>query len=199
MHHKIDTIKVILTVLIFCAAGAAVISLNIQAEKHDAQIQIISDENAALQSQVIEYWAMAWEAEQELANYEPEIVTEYITKEVIKEIEIPVETIVYRNIYAREFESVSQFREWAEPKLAVLWIQGKKADCDDYAEQLQIDALVEGYPLSCVLVEYGLLLGRRVSPITELHMGNLLMTKTDIYYVEPQPDIFDVVWVCARD
>jgi len=204
MKHKIDHARVILTVLIFVACAAAVIALDVQGKKYTSRIQIMSDENATLQGQVIEYWDRAWEAEQELAEIKSRDViaghpVEYITKEVIREIKVPVETIVYRNIYAREFESVSQFREWAEPKLTILWITGVKTDCDDYAEQLQIKALVGGYTLSCVVIEHGLLLGRRVSPITGLHMGNLLMTDTDIYYVEPQPDIFDVVWVCARD
>jgi len=32
-----------------------------------------------------------------------------------------------------------------------------------------------------------------------LHMGNLVIIGNDIYYVEPQPDDFKIVWLCNKD
>ena len=107
--------------------------------------------------------------------------------------------VVYRNIPLHKWESLEQFEGWYESKLThLLPSSSYKVDCDDYAERMQLKALVEGYPLSSHLVINGYILDKKITD-EKLHMGNLVMIGNDIYYVEPQPEHFKIVWVCNRD
>jgi hypothetical protein len=126
--------------------------------------------------------------------YVPEYHEQTITKEV--EVDKPV----YINNEWREFESPAVLMSWAKDHLATLWIVGNQiADCDDYAERLQLEAFKAGYLLSLQLIEDGILFGKNVSNFQEPHMGNIAMIGNEIYFIEPQPDYFRIVYVCDRD
>ncbi len=125
-------------------------------------------------------------------------VPEYHEETTIKEVE--VDKPVYVNNNWREFDSSAVLMAWAEEHLTTLWIVGNQAaDCDDYASRLQLEAFKDGYILSVQLVENGRLSGKNVSNFLELHMGNLAMIGNTIYFIEPQPKYFRVVYVCDRD
>jgi len=128
------------------------------------------------------------------------IVTVNVTLEKITILEKIVKEPIYINGEWREFESLGVLTEWAEKHLADIWMVGSKmADCDDYAERLQTEAYKDGYLLSSQLVTGGMLNGKNVSNFTEVHMGNLAMVGNAIYFIEPQPEYFRVIFVCNRD
>ncbi len=125
-------------------------------------------------------------------------VPEYHEQTTVKEVE--VDKPVYVNNEWREFESAAKLMEWSEEHLAVIWIVGDQvADCDDYAARLQREAFKDGYLLSLQVISGGMLNGKNVSNYTALHMGNLAMVGNDIYFIEPQPEYFRIVFVCHRD
>jgi hypothetical protein len=125
-------------------------------------------------------------------------VPEYHEQTIVKEVEIP--KTVYVNNEWREFESPAALMSWADENLTNLWIVGNElADCDDYASRLQLEAFKDGYLLSVQLITDGLLYSKNVSNFLEPHMGNLAMIGNDIYFIEPQPEYFRVVYVCNRD
>lgn len=127
---------------------------------------------------------------------EPQIIETQVI--VYKDKEIPVEAEKEAYIYTRDWrqwESLAQFTAWAEDKITYL-LEG---DCDDYAENLQLCALEDGYAVSCQMIYNGKIQGFEVSPVKGSHMGNLVMIGNNIYYVEPVPEYFRIVWLCERD
>jgi hypothetical protein len=137
------------------------------------------------------------------------IKPEIIEVPVVETVEIPVVTerlvieyvdrIVERKVLSdyRLFHDLNEFLAWSDGKICrLLW---QDDDCDDYAEALQMLAYHDGYLLSCHLVQNGKVLDVYVSPTMGNHMGILLMTEKEIYYVEPQPDAFSIVKICNRD
>ena len=121
---------------------------------------------------------------------------------VIVEKQVEVEKIVYQPYPVREFKSLEEFTKWAKHHLiSMLPILGyeNKADCDDYAEHLQREAAKEGYLVSSVLILDGRCAGKYVIDLPNYHMGNMVMIDNNIYYVEPQPTGFRIVWLCYRD
>ena len=100
----------------------------------------------------------------------------------------------------REFESPGALMSWAKEHLTNLWIVGDQvADCDDYALRLQLEAYKDGYLLSVQVIKDGMLNGKNVSNYFESHMGNLAVIGNEIYFIEPQPEYFRIVFVCNRD
>lgn len=129
----------------------------------------------------------------------PVYVDRVVEVEKIVEEVVEVVVIKHRDISVRQWEDLEQFKEWVQANLVSLTPMGNyKLDCDDYAMRLQEKALAQGYPLSCHLVVNGHILGKKVSD-GYLHMGNLVIIGNDIYYVEPQPDDFKIVWLCNKD
>jgi hypothetical protein len=147
---------------------------------------------AAMQS------AKDWKAYAENTSAEVIYVPQYHEQTMVKEVEVAKP--VYVNNEWREFESSARLMEWVDEHLAYLWIVGDEiADCDDYAARLQREAFKDGYLLSLQIISGGVLNGKNVSNYTELHMGNLAMIGNDIYFIEPQPEYFRIVFVCHRD
>jgi len=143
-------------------------------------------------------YAEDWKSYAENISAQVISAPEYHEQTTIKEVE--VEKPVYVNNEWREFESPAVLMGWAKEHLAYLWVVGNQiADCDDYASRLQLEAFKDGYLLSVQLIKDGKLDGKNVSNYTELHMGNLAMIGNEIYFVEPQPDYFRIVYVCDRD
>jgi FtsZ-binding cell division protein ZapB len=154
----------------------------------------------AVMQREVEDWKSYIDSLSAQVVYVPEYHEQTITKEqtIIKEVE--VSKPVYVNNEWREFESPAVLMSWAKEHLANLWIVGNKvADCDDYASRLQLEAFKDGYLLSVQLIKNGLLYDKNVSNYVEAHMGNLAMIGNEIYFIEPQPDFFRIVFVCNRD
>ena len=94
----------------------------------------------------------------------------------------------------REFGSVEELDQWCRKHTTILAVSGHpftevtpQNDCDDYAERLQVLALNDGYLMSVQLTE------------GTAHMGNLAMIGNDIYFIEPNPGKYEVIWLCHRD
>jgi cell division protein FtsB len=183
--------------------GKSVTALTGQVEKFSTQnatIAAYARENANLKEELTAMKQYTEDLKSYADNLSAEViyVPQYYQQTTVKEIEVAKP--VYVNDEWREFESVGKLTEWAKEHLAYLWISGDKiADCDDYAERLQSEAYKEGYLLSLQVIKGGVLNGKNVSNYLELHMGNLAMIDNEIYFIEPQPDFFRVVFVCYRD
>lgn len=123
-----------------------------------------------------------------------EIVTVNVT--TIKEVE--VEKIVYESRTDwRFFETLPEFTAWMEGKLVLLM---PPADCDDYAQYLQVAAYKDGYILSAQLVDKdGYLFGKKVIDGTGAHDMIRVNIGNEIFVVEPQPDKFRIIKVGNRD
>jgi len=119
--------------------------------------------------------------------------------EVAVEVPVEVEKVVYKHRDYRNFESLSEFTEWADGKIAVYIVTGKEIDCDDYAMRLQRLAADDGYLISCQIVYNGKVYNQIVSDSKTLHMGNLIVVSNNIYYVEPQPIDYRIVRLCYLD
>lgn len=134
----------------------------------------------------------------------PEVIyitqKEVVTKTITEYIETEPEY--------REFESLGEFMEWRGDNL-VMEIQGKLyrlphdqysevMDCDDVAEAWQREALADGYLVSQQIIEYGKLLGERVSETKKKHDGILTMIGNDIYYLDTYPP-YSITRVASRD
>lgn len=108
----------------------------------------------------------------------------------------------------REFPSLEFFEHWRDTKL-LLYIHGEPyrlpiktyssvKDCDDVAEAWQREALSSGYLVSQQIIEYGKLLGKRVSEAKRKHDGILTMIGNDVYYLDTYPP-YRITWVINRD
>lgn len=115
------------------------------------------------------------------------------------DVEVPV--FKYRNIYARDFESLEQFTEWYEAQeFTVLFPSGVYlVDCDDYARRLQRTALQQGYSISQALALNGTYYGVRITQETTGHVGNIVLINDIYYWVEPNPERFYIRKIVAKD
>uniref|UniRef100_A0A6M3IQL7 Uncharacterized protein n=1 Tax=viral metagenome TaxID=1070528 RepID=A0A6M3IQL7_9ZZZZ len=128
-------------------------------------------------------------------------VTNTVNNTIVKEVEVEKVRIV--NNEWREFESLAEFTAWAEPKLVYLFPTGgdpDTADCDDYAERIQLLAYQDGYLLSAQPVDAdGKVFGIKVSDEQGSHDLNRVNIGNDIYIFEPQPDKVRIIKVGERD
>jgi hypothetical protein len=169
-----------------------------QLASYKTQLASYIDENNQLKQQLAEAQQYADNWKSYASN-----VTAQLTTMSEKQVQTPAlamtKTITVNNQW-REFESLDVLTKWATANLVTLLSVGDKvADCDDYATRLQLKAFKDGYIMSVQLINDGLLNGRQVSSFPGAHMGNLAMVGNDIYFVEPQPQHFDIVYVCHRD
>ncbi len=165
-----------------------------------AAITAYAAENTRLKEEMKSIQQYAAELKQYADNLSGRViyVPQYHEQVTVKEVEVAKP--VYVNNEWREFESVASLTEWVKEHLAYIWIVGDKAaDCDDYAERLQREAFKDGYLLSLQVIVGGMLNGKNVSNYMDLHMGNLAIVGNEIYFIEPQPEYFRVVFVCYRD
>lgn len=108
------------------------------------------------------------------------ITHEIKTVEVIKEV--PTEY--------KPWESVAHFREWNRINNVGKIpgdVEGDDIDCDDYAERLQILALVQGYAISRHKVRNGCISGVQVRESMRPHMGCIINVDGHDYYTEVYP------------
>ncbi len=112
----------------------------------------------------------------------------------------------------KEFASVEELDTWCRKNITILLVSDARGridfnnpvvtslnDCDDYAERLQILALNAGYLMSCQLARYGQVYGVTVTDNIEGHMGNLVMMGNAVYYIEPNPCAYKIIYLCPRD
>ena len=133
-------------------------------------------------------------------------VIEYVEKPVIvyETVEVPIEVIrevvEYVDRYPDHelFQDVAEFTEWFD-RVTVIILQG---DCDDWGEAYSMMAANDGYLLAYQYINKDGILGDTlVMPgMSSPHMGLLMMTQEDkIYYIEPQPPTFRIIYICDRD
>lgn len=127
---------------------------------------------------------------------------EIVYREVVKETEVIREVEVEIPSEFREFESLEKLEAWlAENELPIKLVAnergiiyfeaeyGNTITCVNYALDLQELAWRDGYLMSLQIVGRGKLGGKRL-PIgigTGWHLGNLVIIKDKIYYVESLP------------
>jgi hypothetical protein len=163
-------------------------------------MQRYADENLRLTYELAAAQKSAADWQAYAANVSASVVyvPEYHEQTTVKEV--AVAKPVYVNGDWREFESLAVLAEWAKTHLAyILPVGSQSSDCDDYAQRLQTEAYKDGYLLSVQLITGGMLNGKNISNYTQVHMGNLAMVGNSIYFIEPQPEYFRVVFVCNRD
>ncbi len=106
----------------------------------------------------------------------------------------PVETSPAAVSRLQEFDTPLALQDWAKEHLKAI-----DGDCDDHALKLQDEAFKDGYKLSAQLIRDGKLAGVEVSNYKELHMANIAIIGNEVYFIEPQPDCFRVMFVCYLD
>lgn len=135
-----------------------------------------------------------------IATPAPEIV--YVTNTIETIREIPVTVTVEKIVNGRigNFPDFATMAGWFKDHLIVLWgANGWRPDCDDYAERMVKEAHIDGFILHAQLINDGKLNGVQVSNILECHVGLTAYVGNEIYFIEPQPGNFRIVYVCPRD
>lgn len=121
----------------------------------------------------------------------------YIDRPVYQVIEKPIiieqEKIIYEPIYSRQWQTIDEFKSWcATENFTYLWYVGDQlANCVSYATRLQVMALEQGYSVSTALARGGYYYGVKVCEGN--HAGNLVLIGNTYYWVEPQPDKFELI------
>lgn len=200
MKRRIDVICAVYMALILCLIGVGGFLMY-------QQERVISE----CRNQIIGLYELESEpvVVVEYVHLPPETVAEavYIDKPVYRIVERviieekEVEVITYKNIRARNWESVEQFEQWYEDLdfRVLLPSSAYTVDCDDYSERLQRLALQQGYSVSEAMAKNHLYAGVWVIKISGLHAGNLVLIGNDYYWVEPQPDEFNIKQLFERD
>lgn len=198
MKRKIDKICAVYMAIIVCLAGLMVFIIYQQEQIIAEQRQYIEDLLNREPAVAIEYVQLPPEIVVETI-YIDKLVDRIVEKVIVEEKE--VEVITYQNIYARNWESVEQFEQWYEDQHFTLLMTTPiyTVDCDDYSEWVQRRALQQGYPVSEAIAKNRLYAGVWVTKINGLHAGNLVLIGNDYYWVEPQPDMFNIKQLFERD
>ena len=119
-------------------------------------------------------------------------VTEYV-KRVQR---VPIEL--------RNFSDLKELKQWLKDRKNVTTVRFQSpdtiVDCDDYALELQHEALADGYIMSFEVIgegEYNALFKTSLPTSQSLHAINLAIIDNDVYYIEPQTD--EIVLVAQLD
>jgi len=128
----------------------------------------------------------------------------------VQYIDRPVPTVEYIErvkeipVELRHFSDLEELKQWLQDKrnVATVRFQSPNAtvDCDDYALELQHEALADGYIMSFEIIgdsEYNALFKTPLPPSQSLHAINLAIIGNDVYYIEPQT--YEVVFVVHLD
>lgn len=198
MKRRIDLICAVYMAIIVCLAGALVFLVYQQGQIIKEQGEHIRGFQLPEPIVVIEYIQLPPKIVVETI-YVDKPVDRIVEKVIIEEKEI--EVITYRNIYAREWESVEQFEQWYEDQhfTRLMSTPIYTVDCDDYSEWVQRKALEQGYSVSEALAKNRLYCGVKVTKAGGIHAGNLVLIDNTYYWVEPQPDIFNIKRLFDRD
>lgn len=116
--------------------------------------------------------------------------------EVVEEVAAePEYRDVIREVPAqfRNFHTLQELKQWMNRHNQVMAVRFGNddtiIDCDDYAIELQMKALGDGYIVSFEIIgiaEYNGLFTTELPDSTALHAINLAIIENDVYYIEPQ-------------
>lgn len=116
---------------------------------------------------------------------------EYIEETVVEKEYIDV--VRHIPVQFRNFTDRTELEQWLEKRnqSASIRFQQNDAvvDCDDFAIELQKEALTDGFIISFEIIccdEYNELFNTRLAEGQSLHAINLSIIGNDVYYIEPQ-------------
>ncbi len=120
-------------------------------------------------------------------NYIDEVVEEIIAEPEYRDVirEVPAQ---FRN-----FNTLQELKLWLNRHNQAMAVRFGNddtiIDCDDYAIELQMKALGDGYIISFEIIgiaEYNELFTTKLPESTALHAINLAIIENDVCYIEPQ-------------
>jgi len=133
------------------------------------------------------------------AGFSPIVESRVIATHTVEYVEKPVAEVKYIEritkvpVELRNFTDLEELELWMEGRKNVTAVRFQSADtlvdCDDYALELQQNALVDGYVMSFQIIESGRYNGLFESgklPQNTLHAINLVLIRNNAYYIEPQ-------------
>ncbi|MFC2069929.1 hypothetical protein ACFLTB_01990 [Chloroflexota bacterium] len=122
-----------------------------------------------------------------------------IATHTIEYVEKPVTEVKYVErvrdvpVELRNFTDLEELTQWVEGRNKVTTVRfqsdGTLIDCDDYALDMQQQALTDGYVISFQIIEpdkYNSLFERGKLPPYSLHAINLVLIGNTAHYIEPQ-------------
>jgi len=131
-------------------------------------------------------------------SFSPTVESRVIATHTVEYIEKPVIEVKYIKkveivpIKLRNFTDLEELKQWMESKKNVTTVRFQSVDtiidCDDYAYQLQQEALADGYVMSFQIVgpdRYNSLFVNKL-PLNTLHAINLALIGNTAHYIEPQ-------------
>ena len=144
------------------------------------------------------------------AGFGPTIESRVIATHTVEYVEKPVIEVKYVDrvtsvpVELRNFTDLEELKHWMESRKNVTTVRFQSADtivdCDDYALELQQNALSDGYVMSFQIIEpdkYNSLFENSQMPQNTLHAINLILIGNGAYYIEPQTD--EIVFVANLD
>jgi hypothetical protein len=132
-------------------------------------------------------------------GFGPTVESRVIATHTVEYIEKPVTEVKYMEtvqripVEIRNFANLENLRQWMESRKDVTTIHFQSSDtiidCDDYALELQQEALADGYVMSFQIIESdkynSLFESSKLRPNT-LHAINLVLIDNSAHYIEPQ-------------
>ena len=132
-------------------------------------------------------------------DFSPTVESRVIATHTVEYIEKPVIEVKYVErvtsipIELRNFTDLEELKQWIEDRNKITTVLFQSADtlvdCDDYAFELQQNALADGYVMSFQIIEpdkYNSLFESSQLPLNTLHAINLVIIGNNAYYIEPQ-------------
>jgi hypothetical protein len=176
--NKLKTILLVLslTVITFVAycAGTNIISFTFCLPHEETAIIVSQARIPTVEARLIETHTV---------EYLEETVVEKEYIDVIRHV--PVE---FRN-----FTDRGELKDWLEERNQLVLIRFQQdntvTDCDDFAIELQREALADGFIISFEIIsidEYNELFSIPLPEGQSLHAINLSIIGNDVYYIEPQ-------------
>ena len=129
------------------------------------------------------------------------VVEKPIFVEVLKEVLVVEKVIEIKEIRytPRWFNSLEELTTWYWMTQAVI-VRWSFWDCDDWAIELQRQALEDGYLLPLAPVYMNRIFDTYLPfGFAEAHVGNWTLIGNDWYYVEPQPVKNPIIKIAKRD
>ena len=124
-------------------------------------------------------------------TFEPQVMVDHQTvSRVVERVvyePVEVEKVIVEQVEVSKelhcFESLDELEQWLSG------VSIFASDCDDFAIELQSQALKNGYILSFEIIypsEYNSLFKQKRLPSSIVHAINLAVIGNEVYYIEPQ-------------
>ncbi len=143
-------------------------------------------------------------------DYSLGVKCQVVETHTVQYIDRPVTEVKYIErienvpVELRNFSDLNGLKQWLEDKSNATRVYFQSpdttVDCDDYALELQYEALADGYIMSFQVIgesEYNALFTNPLPPSQSLHAVNLVIIDNSVYYIEPQTE--EVVFVAYLD